>query len=104
MNQITIESYSCEVNDKNKCSLSHLWMYNAKSLLELNREEAIQVFNKIDTINFEAHVRNFSLMNYYKIGSDIQKHINPKLSASLKKSSLEIASKHQFKFFETIYA
>jgi len=80
-------------------------LYYSKALLECNQfDEAIEVYGKVDIAHFDVHIKNFSLMNYYKIGADIHKYGDSKKAMLLKRTSLEIASSYQFRFFKTLYS
>jgi hypothetical protein len=67
-------------------------------------EEGLEAFKKINVAHFDVHIKNFSLMHYYKLSSEIQKGDSPKSALSLKRSSLEIANNYNFKFFQTHYS
>lgn len=102
--ELALGAYKTESNYHTQGILSNLLVTYSDVLLKSSRiEESRNVYSKVDTSHFDVSMKNFSLMHYYKIGSEIQKQDNPKLGASLKRSSLEIASNYKFKFFETLY-
>ncbi len=103
--ELALQSYKTESNYHTQGLLSNLLLTYSDALFKSSKaEESREVFNKIDVANFDVHTKNFSLMHYYKVGSEIQKKDNPKLAVSLKRSSLEIASNHKFNFFKTLYS
>lgn len=86
ISELAIQSYNIKATYNSQGLLSNFWMYYAKSLLESNRfDESVEVFSRVDTSHFDIHLKNFSLMNYYKISSDIQKSVDPKMAMSLKR-------------------
>lgn len=103
--ELALQSYPVESNYNTQGILSNLWVTYADALLKSSRiEESRNIFNKVDATHFDVHNKQFSLMHYYKVSSEIQKQDNSKLAASLKRSSLEIANNHKFKFFQTLYS
>jgi len=103
--ELAIESYNTDVNYHNQGTLSNLWITYAHSLLKSNRvQESESVFSKVNVDHFDVNTKNFTLMHYYKVSSELKKLSNPKLAASLERSSLEIAANYKFKFFEALYS
>jgi hypothetical protein len=103
--ELALGAYKTESNYHTQGILNNLWVTYSDALLKSSRiEECREVYNKVETSHFDVHSKRFGLMHYYKIGSEIQKQGNPKLAASLKRSSLEIAANHKFKFFQTLYS
>ena len=97
--ELALGAYKTQSNYHTQGILSNLWVTYSDALLKTSRtEEGREAFNRIDVSHFDVHEKNFKLMHYYKICSEIQKQGNPKLAASLKRSSLEIAVNHKFKF------
>ena len=100
-----LDSYKVDLNYHTQGLLSSLWITYADSLLKSGRKQDGQtIFNRIEVSHFDVHNKNFSLMHYYNLNAELQKDNNPKVAASLKRSSLEIASNYKFKFFETLYS
>lgn len=105
MIELALQSYETEPNYLTQGILSNLWLTYSEALLKSSRiEESREVYRKVDVSHFDLNTRDFCLMHYHKIGSEIHKHGNPKLAASLRRSALEIASNHKFKFFQTLYS
>lgn len=100
-----LDSYKLDLNYHTQGLLSSLWITYSDSLLKSGRkEDSHAIFNRIEVSHFDVHNKNFSLMHYYNLNAELQKESNPKVAASLKRSSLEIASNYKFKFFQTLYS
>ncbi len=100
-----LDSYKTDLNYHTQGILSALWITYADSLLKSGRkEDSRTIFNRIEVSHFDVNNKYFSLMHYYNLSAELQKESNTKVAASLKRSSLEIASNYKFKFFETLYS